>query len=100
MTQKYTQGEWRVETSEDDEAVIITADCREGFIPIATIEVGFIGKIEEEQQANILLLKSAPDLLAAAETAIYEMRHTVAPRNSFTEAVDLLDAAISKARGE
>lgn len=36
-------------------------------------------------------------LLAAAKTALQEMCNTVAPRNSFTDAVDALDAAISKA---
>jgi hypothetical protein len=38
-----------------------------------------------------------PALLEAARAALHEMRHTVAPRDEFTDAVDLLDAAISKA---
>jgi hypothetical protein len=36
-------------------------------------------------------------LLAAARLALEEMRHTVAPRNSFTDAVDALDRAITAA---
>jgi hypothetical protein len=35
------------------------------------------------------------ELLAAARVALSEMCHTTAPRNSFTDAVDRLDAAIS-----
>lgn len=39
------------------------------------------------------------DLVAACEEALQEMINTVAPRPSFTDAVDMLDAAIAKARG-
>ena len=35
------------------------------------------------------------ELLVAARVALNEMCHTTAPRNSFTDAVDRLDAAIS-----
>jgi hypothetical protein len=34
-------------------------------------------------------------LYAAAKKALHEMVHTSAPRNSFTDAVDELDAALS-----
>jgi hypothetical protein len=37
------------------------------------------------------------NLLAAARLALNEMCNTVAPRNSFTDAVDALDAAITGA---
>lgn len=40
------------------------------------------------------------ELLEAAQVALNEMTHTVAPRDSFTNAVDALDAAIAKATGE
>lgn len=33
-------------------------------------------------------------LVSAAKLARHEMRHTVAPRNSFTDALDRLDAAL------
>lgn len=39
-------------------------------------------------------------LVAAAEKALYEMRHTIAPLNSFTDAVDALDAALTLACGK
>lgn len=40
------------------------------------------------------------ELLAAAKQALYEMCHAVAPRTSYTDAVDALDAAISKVKGD
>jgi hypothetical protein len=40
------------------------------------------------------LRAEAEQLRAAAETALKEMCNTVAPRNSFTDAVDALDAAL------
>jgi len=52
-----------------------------------------------EQVANIALFMAAPDLLEAAIKALDEMCRTNSPRNSFTDAVDLLDAAITKAEG-
>lgn len=45
------------------------------------------------------LFAASGDLLAACKAALEEMRHTIAPRNSFTDAVDTLDAAIAKAEG-
>jgi hypothetical protein len=44
--------------------------------------------------------QNPPDLLAVLKLALHEMRHTVAPRSSFTDAVDAIDAAISRAEGE
>jgi len=54
---------------------------------------------EDVQKANARLIAAAPDLLGAAKLALHEMCNTVAPRNSFTDAVDALDAAITKAEG-
>jgi hypothetical protein len=48
-------------------------------------------------EANARLMATAPDLLAAARFALEEMRHVDAPRQSFTAAVEALDAAITKA---
>ena len=59
-------------------------------------------KVASELRAAIAIASYAPDyygLLHAAKHALEEMRHTVAPRNSFTDAVDELDAAITKAEG-
>ena len=50
-------------------------------------------------EANARLIAAAPDLLAAARLALEEMVQTVATRNSFTDAVDALDAALAKAEG-
>ncbi len=38
-------------------------------------------------------------VVEAAEKALHEMRHTVAPRNSFTDVVDELDAALTALGG-
>jgi hypothetical protein len=54
----------------------------------------------QESRANAALIGAASVLLAAAEAALAEMVNTIAPRNSFTDVVDLLDAAIAKAKGE
>ncbi|HXI47170.1 MAG TPA: hypothetical protein VNH39_01185 [Steroidobacteraceae bacterium] len=57
------------------------------------------GKAEEKEFAA-RLIAAAPELYEAAVRALEEMCHTTAPRSSFTDAVDTLDAAITKARGE
>ncbi len=61
------------------------------------LNAGYEAQVDTEAEANAHLISAAPDLLAAAKAALREMRNTVAPRASFTEAVDALDAAISKA---
>ncbi len=43
------------------------------------------------------LKASNVELLEATKHALEEMRHTTAPRNSFTDVVDELDAVIAKA---
>lgn len=50
-----------------------------------------------EREANVLAIAALPELLTAARAALDEMCHTTAPRSSFTEAVDALDAALAKA---
>ena len=48
-----------------------------------------------ESEAQLLeALQRNLNLRIAAEKALHEMRHTAAPRNSFTDAVDALDAAL------
>lgn len=51
----------------------------------------------ERQLADAMLRAAAPELLEAARLAWQEMCHTTSPRNSFTDALDALDAAITKA---
>lgn len=54
-----------------------------------------------EGWANYRLARQQRDeLLAAAKRALAEMCNTVAPRNTFTDSADALDAAITKAEGE
>ncbi len=48
--------------------------------------------LARKQQADIEMLRHA------AKIALDEMCKTIAPRNSFTDAVDLLDAAISRSQ--
>jgi len=61
----------------------------------------FINAIAEEgarAEAAEWLQKQRNETCAlrpAATLALFEMRHTVAPRNSFTDAVDALDAALN-----
>jgi hypothetical protein len=46
------------------------------------------------------LKKENEALRAAAKLALHEMVNTVAPRDSFTDAVDALDAALRIVEGE
>lgn len=48
---------------------------------------------------DVRLVAAAPELLTACKSALVEMCNTVAPRNSFTDAADLLDAVVSRAEG-
>ena len=50
-------------------------------------------------QAHYDAVTQRDELLEAAQKALHEMSNTNAPRSSFTDAVDLLDAAIAKATG-
>ena len=51
----------------------------------------------EGQQAEADAVRA---LVAAATLALHEMCNTVAPRNSFTDAVDALDAALHNQQTE
>lgn len=46
--------------------------------------------------AALHIAEAFPEIVAAAQNALKEMCHTVAPRNSFTDAVDALDAALAR----
>jgi hypothetical protein len=50
--------------------------------------------IEETGERLILDQKKVAELREAAKLAHHEMRHTTAPRPSFTDALDALDAAL------
>lgn len=49
---------------------------------------------EESMQRLVLNTDKVAALYKAAKLAHHEMRHTVAPRDSFTDALDALDAAL------
>jgi hypothetical protein len=49
---------------------------------------------EESMQRLVLNTDKVRALYRAALLAHHEMRHTVAPRDSFTDALDALDAAL------
>lgn len=52
-------------------------------------------KAYEDSEARLLeALQRNLNLRVAAEKALHEMRHTAAPRNSFTDAVGALDAEL------
>jgi len=77
----------------------IQSDAR--YLPVILAEGIFPEDSERaEAEANARLIAAAPELYEAAVRALEEMCHTTAPRSSFTDAVDTLDAAITKARGE
>jgi len=49
---------------------------------------------EHSGQSRVLDYNKVGKLIAAAKLCYDEMRHTVAPRDSFTDALDALDAAL------
>jgi Leu/Phe-tRNA-protein transferase len=50
---------------------------------------------EKVGSAFVVLASDYQKLEAAAKAALHEMCHTISPRNSFTDAVDRLDAALN-----
>lgn len=67
MTNQHTRGPWHI-AKRGDQATI-TAESREGKVDIAVVEVGFVGQIEVEQQANARLIIASPDMIAALDEA-------------------------------
>lgn len=86
MTSVKTQKTWRAEFG-----ALLHKDASGFVFTVAPARFGVdVAKSMNEAEA-------LPDLLAAAKLALEEMRHTIAPRSAFTDAVDALDAAIAKA---
>lgn len=50
--------------------------------------------VDHDGQSSVLDYDKVGRLIAAAKLCHQEMRHTVAPRDSFTDALDALDAAL------
>ena len=117
MSNRHTTGPWFF----DREAQEITCKKRRGMAAIARVETGWAEPFESEQQANALLIATAPDLLMALKTARRELAamhqaFIVSVKNQHTGKIDSaedraiaradakilagIDAAISKATGE
>jgi hypothetical protein len=93
----HTPGPWHVAPSSAPvraEGCAIVDGCN-GFGVRAAQSV----LVAEDDRADLVLIAAAPELLKAAQEALHEMCNTFAPRDSFTDAVDALDAAILKATG-
>lgn len=67
---------------------------------MASLTSGPLGQIpddwfvEHSGERRVVDYNKVGPLIAAARLCYDEMRHTVAPRNSFTDALDALDAAL------
>jgi hypothetical protein len=61
-----TREPWIIDRDEDLDEIKITAPFRRGMVPIAKVEIGYDGKIGDEQEANARLIRVAPALLAFA----------------------------------
>ena len=59
---KHTPGNWIIDEVEAD-LVEITAENRFGQVEIATVQLGYTGKIGDEQRANARLIAAAPEML-------------------------------------
>lgn len=90
-----TAGNWRINITIDGSAACVV-ESEDGRMICECYEDG--EPHTGEDRANARLIAALPQLLNAARFALQEMRTTIAPRNTFTEAVDALDDAITKAR--
>lgn len=87
MTTKHTPGPWRAMIGESDPLLIVG-----GPNEFPVCEVGSVAGATALDEANANLIAAAPDLLAACQSAMDD---------GFLagEALDLVAAAIAKARG-
>lgn len=103
MGEKHTQEPWIVEESDFDDSILITTDERKGaFVPIASVSTGYTGPIEDEQQANILLMAAAPVMLSTLQGAWSAMEDIIERGHAnelFYERQAKVASAIAKATG-
>ena len=88
MTTKHTPGPWHY------------AECQMGAPFIDTESIGdlFAAVLPlDEERANVRIMAAAPDLLAACEMALLDMRYYATVHG---ESITALEAAIAKAKGE
>jgi hypothetical protein len=81
--------------SEIDEGIV--EKVAKALFDMPFVEGAFVGLELDRIKARVAIAayEEATGLRNAAKLALYEMCHTVAPRNSFTDAVDALDAALN-----
>ena len=98
---KYTRGPWRVEPNSPDSLNIESGrfHIKSEHAHIARVFGGISDEYNEDKTlyANARLIAASPNLLATLE-AIREEWHAVGSLS--ISAVELMDAAIAKARGE
>ena len=65
----YTKGPWFCVNNEIDDTFEITNKHRNyyHYVPIAEIQYGFDGDVENEQYSNIKIIVAAPDMLEELE---------------------------------
>lgn len=73
------------------------AHTQEAARPLLRADIGDAIRSYAEEAVR-LEREAAKPLIDAAEKALHEMCHTNSPRESFTDAVDALDAAITAIR--
>jgi hypothetical protein len=100
----HTPGLWRNERDPNREEFYITSASREGLVPIAAVEFGFKGTLEDEQHANARLIAAAPELLAACRRLLDKCEAFIEqhpdPGVDAWATVHCARAAIAKATGE
>lgn len=91
MTRKHTPGPWRLEPSwlETDNPYVVADNGK--IFPY----VEFVADVALEADAR--LIAAAPELLAACEMALLDMRYYATVHG---ESITALEAAIAKAKGE
>lgn len=95
----YTKGPWFVELDQHRDTAYVTADSRDGFIPICSLGIGYQGEIEVEQEANAKLITAAPELLEALEWIHEEAKSEFAMYES-SSLGETVKKAIAKAKGQ
>lgn len=111
LDEKRTQGEWvALKHGLGSWAWRVTLSPDDAHGDIANVLAGLAARQNETVGHNAAFIAAAPTMVSiireqqaelealreAAAEALFEMRHTVAPRHSFTDAVDRLDAALTQ----
>jgi hypothetical protein len=84
-----TPGEWFVYDDDTSDELAITADARDGKVPIATVSIGFDEPFDSEQRANAQLLAAAPALFEALEDCLRVLHPQTAEYESAEAALAL-----------